>query len=90
MCTNQLNLAWNASVSSHVQKLVLVSLADQANSSGVCWPGIRFIADRTGLNRSTILRNIRLLSEAGHLTIEKRVGGQGGGAKSNVYMLHIN
>ena len=89
MCTNQLNLAWKAKVKSSGMKLVLVSLADQANSDGVCWPGINFIADRTGLNRTTVLRNIKRLQEYGYLDIQKRVGGIAGGAKSNVYTLHI-
>jgi len=70
-------------------KLVLVSLADQSNSDGVCWPGMQFIADRTGLNKSTVLRNVRKLAEHGYLDINKRVGGDGGGARSNVYTLKI-
>ena len=89
MCTNQLNLAWKAKVKSPGEKLVLVSLADQSNSDGVCWPGINHIAERTGLNRATVMRNIKRLESDGHLEKSKRTGGLGGGARSTIYQLTI-
>jgi len=67
-----------------------VSLADQSNSDGVCWPGINFIAQRTGLNRTTVMRNINNLIKSGLMEKHKRTGGIDGGAKSNVYTLRIS
>lgn len=42
-------------------KAVLVSLADNANDEGFCWPSIATIAQRTCLGKSTVMRSIKQL-----------------------------
>jgi hypothetical protein len=42
-------------------KVVLISLAIHANPAGYTWPGIRFIADKWGMDRETVRRQIHAL-----------------------------
>lgn len=58
---------WELQVSAP-QKAVLMSLADQANDHGVCWPSIRCIVTRTCLSRRTIIRAIADLEALGYLS----------------------
>ncbi len=55
-------------------KAVLMSLADNANDHGVCWPSIDTICTRTCLGRSTVIRAIKWLEDYG-LLAAKRVSG---------------
>lgn len=56
------------------QKAVLMSLADQANDHGVCWPSIAGIVERTCLHRATVIRAIEQLEELGYVTCARRSG----------------
>ena len=49
-------------------KLVLLSLADQANDSGTCWPSQPQIAKRCSLTDRAVRIQIQFLEEAGMLT----------------------
>lgn len=50
------------------QKIVLLSLADQANDDGYCWPSAATTARRTGLNERSTRRTIGELEAAGVLS----------------------
>lgn len=56
------------------QKFVLVSLADQANDAGICWPSVSLIQRRTGLGERTIQDAFKWLSDHGALTIKREIG----------------
>ncbi len=56
------------------QKFVLISLADNANDSGVCWPSIPTICRRTSLHRATVLRAIAWLTDHGYLAVNREMG----------------
>ena len=62
--------------------LVLLILADHANSDGRCWPTAERIAARARVSRSTVFRAIDELERMGELKRETR-GKQAGGP--NVY-----
>jgi hypothetical protein len=62
-------------------KLVLLALADNANDSGQCWPGIATLIEKTCLSERAIQRHIRDLAVEGYLTIHERSG------RSSVYTL---
>jgi hypothetical protein len=49
MSTHYLSVCWKIELQPS-PKLVLISLADQANDDGVCWPSVRTIGRRTGLS----------------------------------------
>lgn len=56
------------------QKLVALALADHANEKGECWPSIKKISDKCGLNERTVFRNLNLLEKGGVVKRKKRVG----------------
>lgn len=64
------------------RKAVLISLADQANDEGICWPSVNTLAERTCLDCRTVQRAIQDLQSDGHLTVQMRSG------RSTVYVLH--
>jgi hypothetical protein len=88
MSNDLLNRAWDTKVATVAMKLVLVSLADQANSDSMCWPGYGFISKRTGLHRNTVIKSIQKLEKTGFLTKAHREGN--GCSKSNMYTLHLD
>ena len=66
----------------HTAKAVLISLADQANDSGVCWPSVGTLTKRTCLSERACQRALAYLEEHGHITKDERPG------RSTVYKLH--
>ena len=54
--------------------LVLLSLADQANDDGWCWPGHESMALRIRGTRSTVQRQLVNLEAAGEISIVERPG----------------
>jgi len=65
------------------QKAVLISLADQANDHGSCWPSISGIAERTCFGRTAVIEAIKWLEQAGLISMEKTFG------RTNRYQLNI-
>nr|WP_044047324.1 helix-turn-helix domain-containing protein [Pseudomonas monteilii] len=59
---------------SAAQKSVLISLADNANDDGVCWPSIARICERTCLKERAVRNAIRWLESVGLLVAKERAG----------------
>lgn len=76
-----LSPAWEAHLPTP-QKFLLVSLADQANDEGVCWPSIASLTKRTGLQERTVYKHLSELESLGHITRIPRDG------RSTVYRVH--
>jgi DNA-binding transcriptional MocR family regulator len=74
--------AWKLKLKSS-QKLVILSLADRADSNNFCFPSIARLTKDTCLNRKTVLEAIRILQELGYIEIEKGLG------KVNKYILNL-
>jgi hypothetical protein len=66
------------------QKAVLISLADQANDQGSCWPSIATICVRTCFGERAVRNAVRWLEEQGLLAVGL------GRKRSNVYTLALN
>lgn len=66
-------------------KAVLMSLADQANDEGVCWPGVGSLAVRTCLSERTVQRSVRTLEELKLLSYEMGAARKG----TNRYTLNV-
>lgn len=79
MSTVIMSACWPLGSMSPSQKAVLISLADQANDDGVCWPSVARIAVRTCLSERAVQGAIRWLVEAKILSINDRYG------RSNLY-----
>lgn len=54
------------------QKSVLISLADNANDEGVCWPSVDRIVERTCLTDRTVQKCLKWLEERGAISRQKR------------------
>lgn len=67
-----------------VAKAVLISLADNANDAGFCWPSIETICDRTCFKRRAVIDAIKWLEDNGHLSANRSNG------RHTTYTLHPN
>ena len=74
MSTIIMSLCWPLQGMSGPQKAVLISLADNANDEGVCWPSVARISERTCLGERTVQSAIRWLGQAGILSFRERMG----------------
>lgn len=76
-----MSACWPLQGMSPAQKAVLISLADQANDDGYCWPSIKTIGIRTCLSDRAVQGAIKWLIAAGLLRTSTRSG------TSTVYQL---
>lgn len=74
MSTIIMSQCWPMEGMSPAQKAVLISLADQANDDGYCWPSIGTIAKRTCLSERAVQGAIKWLHSAGLLGASERRG----------------
>lgn len=58
----------------HTAKAVLVSLADNANDEGVCWPSVALICERTCLSERAVQGAVAWLVKHGAVRRELRIG----------------
>lgn len=77
--------AWEQEVGPTV-KLVLLALADTANDDGTCWPGVRYLIQKSGLSERTVRTALASLQEFGCLKSEMRFR-HDGSQTSNLYVL---
>ncbi|MCS7863118.1 helix-turn-helix domain-containing protein [Pseudomonas aeruginosa] len=74
MSTIIMSACWPLQGLTPAQKAVLISLADNANDEGVCWPSVAKIAERTCLSERAVQQAIKALNECKALSIEARQG----------------
>lgn len=71
------------------KKLIMLSLADQANDEGVTWPSVRSLARRTGLSPRAIQKNLAEL-EADKIIVRERRQAATGRQTSNFFTISIS
>lgn len=81
MSTRVMANCWPLIGMSITQKAVLISLADQANDDGVCWPSIATISERVCASDRAVQDAIKWLVSAGALQRDERFG------RSSVYVV---
>ena len=81
MSTIIMSACWPLQGMSAAQKAVLISLADQANDDGYCWPSIKTISTRTCLSERAVQGAIKWLVGSGIVRSNERSG------SSTVYQL---
>ncbi|NYT38890.1 helix-turn-helix domain-containing protein [Allopusillimonas soli] len=81
MSTAIMSACWPIQGMTPAQKAVLISLADNANDEGVCWPSVANISMRTCLSERAVQAAIKWLCQSGYLIARERSG------RSTVYML---
>lgn len=74
MSTIIMSACWPLQGMSPAQKAVLISLADQANDQGVCWPAVDSIATRCCLSKRAVQQAIKWLRSVGIVSVEERQG----------------
>ncbi|MBK6006836.1 helix-turn-helix domain-containing protein [Ramlibacter ginsenosidimutans] len=65
---------WPIRTVSAVAKAVLMSMADQADDAGSCWPAIKKTAERTCLSTRSVIRGIKELEAANLLRADRSNG----------------
>lgn len=70
------------------ERFCLVSLADEANNEGVCWPSLRRLVERTGYSERRVIYAMRSLERDGLVEVLPRRG-RTGRQTSSVYVLHM-
>lgn len=83
MSTVVMSACWQLQMSP-TQKAVLISLADNANDQGHCWPSIDTICERTCLGRTAVIDAIKELETAGHVSADRSNG------RRTSYVIHPN
>lgn len=63
--------AFECKIGSHVQKLVLIKLADNANDDGKCWPSLQRIANECEISKRTAINAIKSLEDKGFLRVHR-------------------
>lgn len=76
-----MSACWPLQGMSAAQKAVLISLADQANDDGYCWPSVKTISTRTCLSERAVQGAIKWLVGSGIVRSNERSG------SSTVYQL---
>jgi hypothetical protein len=74
MSTMIMSACWPLQGMSLAQKAVLISLADNANDQGVCWPSIPTIAKRICASDRAVQNAIKWLETAGIVTANRNNG----------------
>lgn len=89
MSTKLLRRAWETEVNTVAMKCLLMSLVDHYNDkTNKCYPSIKTLSIRTSMTHQSVINNTIKLVNAGLITVQKNAG-NGSGAKSNRYNLHL-
>jgi hypothetical protein len=78
---------WDQDIKSS-DKLVLLALADHADHDGVCWPGMRRIAEKCSVSKRTVINSLNRLIDK-QLIMKKHRVNDSGSNQSNYYYLAI-
>lgn len=71
-----------------VPRLILVALADRANTNGLAWPSVAWLAEFCGFHRTTIMRDLNRLQRA--RLIENTGDRKGDTRQVKVWRLRMN
>ena len=78
--------AWTQSLKP-LDKMVLLNLADRANTDFECWPSMQSIAEDCGLCRKSVCNSIAKLEKDKLIFVERRMTSHG--KSSNVYTISM-
>jgi len=67
-----MSAVWEIQSIKGTEKLVLLSLADNANDNGICWPSLNTIARKCGVTRRQAIRIINDLEKLGFVEKQSR------------------
>ena len=67
-------LVWETSKAAGTPRLVMLAIADNANSDGYAWPGIKTMAEMCNCSERQVTRIVAELEASGELYVERGVG----------------
>jgi len=67
-----MSAVWNTSKSTGNSRMLLLALADNANSEGYCWPSITTLQKKCAASRQTVLDCIDKLESIGELYVDRK------------------
>jgi biotin operon repressor len=80
--------AWDTKLKG-CRKLVLIALADHSDDDGNCWPGLKGLAKKCGISRSSVIEHVNALEEMGFIFKSTR-SDENGRSISNIYNLNFS
>ena len=80
-------MVWNKGPENLKERMVLLAIADHANDAGSAYPGIELIAQKTCMDKRSVLRWLEVLEAKEWMTIDRRSSGTG--RKGNTYYLNL-
>lgn len=87
MSVKALAWAWAQDIPT-ATKVVLMALADHADDDGICWPGVKGVAEKCGISRRNTRRHISKLISLRLVESMIRVRSDGS-QTSNIYVLRM-
>ena len=81
---------WKHSPTKGSERILLLSLADNSNDQGFCWPSLNTIAKRCKMSRRYAQRIVHNLESEGHIIIHYRRDDERDLNKSNMYQVVVN
>ena len=87
MSISQMTKVFKDKTLTPTRKLIMLSIADNANDTGVAFPSWNTIVDRTNLSRQAVQENLKWLSNNGYL-FKKNRSRKKGGRSSNKYLIY--
>ena len=83
MSLRALTVVWENSKATGTLLLLELAIADCANETGVSWPGIDYLAQKSRMSRRSIVYLLQKLEDLGELIVERNEGPRG----TNRYLL---
>lgn len=90
MSIKQMQKVWEDKTLEPNKKLIMLSLCDNANDEGFCYPSINTTCSKTGLSKPTVIKHQRELEENNYLLSKKRNSKKtenGGKRLSTIYIV---
>lgn len=88
MSNRLLTAAWSARGLTSTEKLILLKLADHADSHGISFPGHKFIAEECGLSERCVRDTLQLLQGKRHIAIRQDSTRAKKGQPKFTYLVH--
>ncbi len=82
-----MSYVWQTSQEHGTSLLMLLALADYANDSGKCWPGVKALAQKCRISERNARFLIRQLEDDGVIRTDIHAGTFGNGGRTNRYTI---
>ncbi len=85
MSLRAITAVWENSKAMGTLLLLQLAIADNANDSGLAWPGIDYLARKSRMSRRSVISLLHALEDSGEILVQRNQGPKG----CNLYILPI-